>query len=725
MNLPLKPCFEFLESRHLMSTSPAGFDPPDAARSSGAEPPITVAAQSASAAASFLQPGPGFTGPTAQPPARGSGPGVDAQAIARWDVVPNQTFTGRFDVGVLAFHRAGIDSVAFSVEGGPWTYVGEPTENPRTGVVEYWASLDAARLSDGPVEVRAIAIPTAGIPRVLEPLTLNANAGGTLRSIARYVSPNGSDANGTGDAEKPFKTIGRAAQAIASASPDGTADGGFVYLLPGTHVFDGGSKTVPTKDRWLTITPAPGVDAKYARIVGSENGLSTKWLRVEGVVAQNRPDEVLLPADRSLGQRLWIDNSSLRGAGRLDPGHWYQRPNRYQDTYVTNTYATDSRDGFIDATLQRDVRLGTIGRDAFSKTEVVVHSHVEKMDKSGSSPSFHSDVYQLGKSARKNNNIILYGVTATQDINGQGFFIGNNRTVTDLAVVNSYFDNQNRPDADKKRVFQVSSPAKHLLVQDSTFVGKAVWRDDRGFTADDVVIDSTAFLTADGQTKTPGERPGVAYLSGSAPALSTLPAPDAGPAPRDTAPIPAPPPAPEPEPTPTPEPAPEPAPRPRPDTTPAPRPSPAPTDDPAPPPPTRTRLDIAPVVGVTASGYNERRDDRPANVLDADPTTRWAQEGAGSWIQFDLGQSRSVDSLYVSWFKGDRRAAGYEVLTSRDGDVWTRSADGTSSGQSDGYERIGLEAVQARYVRLVGLGNSRNDWVSVNDVVPLITVPVS
>src|SRR5690606_14239909 len=91
-----------------------------------------------------LQPGAGFTAATAQPGHIGTGLGADAKAIARWNVVPRQDFAGRFEVGVVAFHMAGIDRVSFSVNGGDWVDVHEPTLNPRTDTIEYWATLDAA-----------------------------------------------------------------------------------------------------------------------------------------------------------------------------------------------------------------------------------------------------------------------------------------------------------------------------------------------------------------------------------------------------------------------------------------------------------------------------------------------------------------------------------------------------------------------------------------------------
>src|SRR5262249_17949540 len=157
-------------------------------------------------------------------------------AIARWDVVPYQTIveqtTPTFNVGVVAFHIAGIERVAFSLEGGPWTDVTSMELNPEAGVVEYFATIDASDFSsDGPIEVRATAYPKAaapqaqgtaaypggGDPRVLKSLFLYVDAGPAATPIARYCSPSGSDSTGDGSVGNPYASPWRAAKAIETA----------------------------------------------------------------------------------------------------------------------------------------------------------------------------------------------------------------------------------------------------------------------------------------------------------------------------------------------------------------------------------------------------------------------------------------------------------------------------------------------------------------------------
>ena len=90
--------------------------------------------------------------------------------------MPQQVIDGPFPIGVVAFHMNEIDRVEFSADNGPWVSVDEMVYDPRTEVWEYTVLFDPEAFVDGEVEVRAIAYPEVGTPRVLEPLTLYANA---------------------------------------------------------------------------------------------------------------------------------------------------------------------------------------------------------------------------------------------------------------------------------------------------------------------------------------------------------------------------------------------------------------------------------------------------------------------------------------------------------------------------------------------------------------------
>ncbi|MER5264174.1 polysaccharide lyase family 7 protein [Actinosynnema sp. NPDC002837] len=134
-----------------------------------------------------------------------------------------------------------------------------------------------------------------------------------------------------------------------------------------------------------------------------------------------------------------------------------------------------------------------------------------------------------------------------------------------------------------------------------------------------------------------------------------------------------------------------------------------PQPDPQPEPPTGTPL---PVSAVTASGHD---GNVPGNTLDGDPTTRWSDEGDGVWIRYDLGSARAVGSVEVAWHKGDTRRHDFRIQTSADGTAWTDRFAGSSSGTTLRPETYDLPDTSARYVRVVGYGNTGNDWTSITE----------
>ena len=121
-----------------------------------------------------------------------------------------------------------------------------------------------------------------------------------------------------------------------------------------------------------------------------------------------------------------------------------------------------------------------------------------------------------------------------------------------------------------------------------------------------------------------------------------------------------------------------------------------------------------PVARVTASA--SQRPNVPANTLDGDTATRWSALGKGQWIRYDLGERAAVDRIGVAWYRGNERYAHFEVETSADGKAWTRVFSGRSSGRSRQVETYDVADRDARYVRIVGRGTSRNDWNAITEV---------
>ncbi len=130
--------------------------------------------------------------------------------------------------------------------------------------------------------------------------------------------------------------------------------------------------------------------------------------------------------------------------------------------------------------------------------------------------------------------------------------------------------------------------------------------------------------------------------------------------------------------------------------------------------PEETEPELLEVVAVTASDF--RNEHVPANSLDGDLDTRWSAAGDGAWIRYDLGRPFTLTAVAIAWYKGDKRVAEFDIEVSDDGEQWNYVFGGVSSGELLSLERHLLAPVTARYVRIVGHGNSENLWNSITEV---------
>jgi unsaturated chondroitin disaccharide hydrolase len=126
--------------------------------------------------------------------------------------------------------------------------------------------------------------------------------------------------------------------------------------------------------------------------------------------------------------------------------------------------------------------------------------------------------------------------------------------------------------------------------------------------------------------------------------------------------------------------------------------------------PTTTPL---PVRGVVASAS----EGNPAtNTIDGNLQTRWSAAGDGQWIQYDLGSSQNVNKVGIALYLGNQRTSRFDIQTSTDGATWTTRLGSVSSGATDALETYDISDVSARYVRVVGHGNSVDTENAITEV---------
>ncbi len=120
------------------------------------------------------------------------------------------------------------------------------------------------------------------------------------------------------------------------------------------------------------------------------------------------------------------------------------------------------------------------------------------------------------------------------------------------------------------------------------------------------------------------------------------------------------------------------------------------------------------VTSITASSFQS--GNPPTNTVDGTLATRWSAEGNGEWIRFDLGSTCVIDAVAIATYQGNSRQAIFAIQTSDDNVTWVTAFDGHSSGHSTALEIFPLPGISARYVRLLGHGNTSNAWNSFTEV---------
>ena len=398
----------------------------------------------------ILEPGSGWTDPTPQPDAVGTPgmPGYDAKAIARWDVVPYQTFDDKFHIGVVAFHMNGIDRVSFSVDGGPWVDIHEMQHNPRTDVWEYTVTLDASLFAeDGAIEVRAIAWPKgAGKARVLSDadgrdigessVHLFSNDQSTLPNtgVEIYVSPGGSDDAGDGTRSNPYGTITKAIRSVVLST--GTADGASINLLEGVYTYPDLDSTNGVTNRWLTLQAASNLDRTQVILTSPGSGISQRRLHVKNIRLElGETGDVLRRRSDPYNNHFWIDQCEIVGRGHtgdIDARGVIRggnSPTFFTDVAIRDIVATNIGSQSI---LTRNIVAQNIGGDFINSRCLVVNASVEHMRHN---KGVHADIVQVPNGDI--DNMIVYGLSAL-DISGQGFAIGNiDSRLENIALVNA------------------------------------------------------------------------------------------------------------------------------------------------------------------------------------------------------------------------------------------------------------------------------------------------
>ncbi|MBY0160945.1 polysaccharide lyase family 7 protein [Paenibacillus lautus] len=118
----------------------------------------------------------------------------------------------------------------------------------------------------------------------------------------------------------------------------------------------------------------------------------------------------------------------------------------------------------------------------------------------------------------------------------------------------------------------------------------------------------------------------------------------------------------------------------------------------------------------SASSYDTRCACDASKAVDGSLSTRWSGEGDGTWLRLDLGSAQPVSLVKIAFYNGDTRTFTFDIQTSSDGSNWLQARNAVTSAQNNQLQSFSIPVAEARYVRIVGYGNTSNDWNSYTEV---------
>jgi len=121
------------------------------------------------------------------------------------------------------------------------------------------------------------------------------------------------------------------------------------------------------------------------------------------------------------------------------------------------------------------------------------------------------------------------------------------------------------------------------------------------------------------------------------------------------------------------------------------------------------------IAAVTASGFEPGTSNTADKSLDFDLATRWSCDGKGQWILYDLGEVKLVSSVDIAFFNGNVRKGIFNMYLSSNLTDSVQVFSGMSSGKSAALENYDFTDQPARYVKIIGQGNTQSTWNSITE----------
>ena len=189
-------------------------------------------------------------------------------------------------------------------------------------------------------------------------------------------------------------------------------------------------------DRWITITPAPGVtrDQVIIQPAGIDPSLPV-LLRVHHIAFSNVTIDCVMGSDfkNEYTESIWLDKVSISSSDVLGPDDELGQPISYgwQESFLTNSTVHHFPGRGPAASFVRNVQETNLGDDAFDNPSVIINVSVKGIHEKN--PGDHIDALQYF--AAGDLNSIVYNYQAT-DVAGQLIFIACEGSIDPLYISN-------------------------------------------------------------------------------------------------------------------------------------------------------------------------------------------------------------------------------------------------------------------------------------------------
>ncbi len=117
------------------------------------------------------------------------------------------------------------------------------------------------------------------------------------------------------------------------------------------------------------------------------------------------------------------------------------------------------------------------------------------------------------------------------------------------------------------------------------------------------------------------------------------------------------------------------------------------------------------LTGLSVSASSSHGSYPPGNTIDGDLGTRWAGNGDGTWIQYDLGQNLTISFIKMAFYQGTSRLYYFDVQVGDSASgPWTTVLSNVTSAANNDLQTFDFPDITGGYVRVVGHMSNYDTW---------------